>query len=176
VKTDAERRLSIALGIPFLVLLAAIPFASTLALKTQHQPEISLAQLAIHAFEVGFTLVLDWLLFCTITPALVVIPGSEGAEGYKEYAFHFRGFLIGTALSAVAGVVIGVLTWITWRSSGCYLSSMFERRLGSPVHPWPRLIAQHPFGNPSGRDADYPIGVLGALCERRRHSRPPSQR
>ena len=51
-----------------------------------------------------------WLIFCTITPGFVVIPGSEGAEGYKNYGFHFRGFLIGTDFSAVAGLIIGAIS------------------------------------------------------------------
>lgn len=117
-KTERERRLSLIVGIPFLLVLAAIPFASALSLKSDYQGQVSLATLAIHAFAVAFTfnvvdwLVLDWLLFCTITPALVVIPGSEGAAGYKDYGFHFRGFLIGTAISAVAGLAIGAIVWL----------------------------------------------------------------
>jgi hypothetical protein len=116
-KTANERRQSLALGIPFLIVLAAIPLASTLALESHYQGEMPLAPLAFHAFGVAFVfnvvdlLVLDWLLFCTITPPLVVIPGTAGAAGYKDYAFHFRGFLIGTAISAVAGLLIGALVW-----------------------------------------------------------------
>jgi hypothetical protein len=112
-KTEKEMRLSLALGIPFLVLLVAVPFISTLVLKNHHQCTLSFISLAIHAFGVIFVfnvvdwLILDWLMFCTITPRFVVISGSEGAEGYNDYMFHFRGFLIGTALSLVAGLIIG---------------------------------------------------------------------
>ena len=115
-KTEKERRLSLILGIPFLILLAAVPLISTLALKSQHQGEIPFSSLVLHAFGVVFVfnvidwLVLDWLVFCTITPGFVVIPGSEGAEGYKNYGFHFRGFLIGTGFSAVAGLIIGAIS------------------------------------------------------------------
>jgi hypothetical protein len=114
-KTARERQLSVVVGIPFLILLVAGTLISTLALKRQHQGEISLFSLVLHAFGILFIfngvdwLVLDWLMFCTITPGFVVIPGSEGAEGYKNYWFHFRGFLIGTALSAVAGLLIGAI-------------------------------------------------------------------
>jgi len=114
-KTEKEKRLSLALGIPFLVLLVAVPFVSTLVLKNQHQDTLSYLSLVIHAFGVVFVfnvvdwLVLDWLMFCTITPGFVVISGSEGAEGYKNYMFHFRGFLIGTTLSVVAGLIIGAV-------------------------------------------------------------------
>src|SRR5260370_545802 len=54
-------------------------------------------------------LILDWLIFCTFTPRFAVLPGTEGMAGYKNYAMHFRGFLIGTIYSAGIGVVIAVL-------------------------------------------------------------------
>ena len=114
-KTEEEKRVSLVLGIPFLILLFAVPFVSTLALKSRHQGDVSFLLLAANAFGVAFVfnvvdwLVLDWLMFCTLTPRFVVIPGTEGAEGYKNYWFHFRGFLIGTVFSAVAGLVIGAM-------------------------------------------------------------------
>lgn len=114
-KTEGERRRSLLVGLPFLILLVAVPLISTLVLKRQCQGEISFLQLALHAFGVVFVfnvvdwLVLDWLMFCAITPGFVVIPGSEGAAGYKDYGFHFRGFLKGTAFSAVAGLAIGAI-------------------------------------------------------------------
>lgn len=114
-KTAPEKRLSLLLGIPFLILLFAVPFISTLMLKQQRPGGLSFFQAFVNAFGTVFIfnlvdwLVLDWLMFCTITPPFVVIPGTEGAEGYKDYAFHFRGFLIGTVFSAVAGGVIGGL-------------------------------------------------------------------
>jgi len=55
---------------------------------------------------------LDWLLFCTITPGFVVIPGSEGMEEYKDYWFHFRGFLKGTIFSIAAGLVIAAIVML----------------------------------------------------------------
>ena len=114
-KTEEEKRLSLVLGIPFLILLFAVPFISTLALESLYQGDVSFFLLAANAFGVAFVfnvidwLVLDWLMFCTITPQLVVIPGTEGAAGYKDYWFHFRGFLIGTVFSAVVGLVIGAI-------------------------------------------------------------------
>ena len=114
-KNAQEKRLSLILGIPFLILLFAVPFFSTLTLKQQNPDEISFFHAFVNAFGIVFIfnlvdwLLLDWLMFCTITPPFVVIPGTEGAAGYKDYAFHFRGFLIGTVFSAVAGGVIAGL-------------------------------------------------------------------
>jgi hypothetical protein len=49
----------------------------------------------VFVFNVVDWLILDWFMFCTLTPRLVVIPGSEGLAAYKDYGFHFRGFLHG---------------------------------------------------------------------------------
>jgi len=115
-KTTREKRVSLIIGIPFLLLLLAVPFASTITLKAQQGSAISSLRLAANGFGVSFVfnlvdwLVLDWLVLCTITPRLVVIRGTEGAGGYRDYAFHFRGFLIGTVFSAVAGLAIAGIT------------------------------------------------------------------
>jgi hypothetical protein len=112
-KTEGEKRFSVLVGIPFLIVLIAIPFVSTLVLKIQSQGNISFFTLAANAFGVAFVfnlvdwLILDWIIFCWITPGFLVIPGTEGAEGYKNIWFHFRGFLIGTVFSLIAGLVIG---------------------------------------------------------------------
>ena len=114
-KTSQEKRLSLFLGIPFLLLLVATPFVSSLTLKYQTQEQISFWTLFINSFGVVFIfnlvdwLILDWLMFCAITPKFVVIPGTEGMAGYKDYLFHFRGFLIGSVLSAVAGLIIATI-------------------------------------------------------------------
>jgi hypothetical protein len=115
-KTEREKRQSLLIGIPFLVLLFAVPFLSTLIIRIRPVPlgaEASYQDLFLHAFGVLFVfnlvdlLVLDWLVFCTITPRFVVIPGTEGDPAYKDYRFHFRAFLVGTLLSLVAGLIIG---------------------------------------------------------------------
>lgn len=114
-KTPQEKRLTLFLGIPFLLLLIAVPFISSLTLKQQTQGQISFWALLINAFGVAFIfnlvdwLILDWLMFCTITPKFMVIPGTEGLAGYKDYFFHFRGFLIGSVISAVAGLIIAIV-------------------------------------------------------------------
>jgi len=114
-KTDLEKRQSLIAGIPFLLLLFAVPFISTLILKRQSVEMISFFSLFFNAFGVAFffnlvdLLVLDWLLFCYITPGFLVIPGTDGMEAYKDYGYHFRAFLIGTVLSIAAGLVIAGL-------------------------------------------------------------------
>ena len=118
-KTGREKRLSLIFGIPFLVLLVTVPVISTLALKRQDGGDASFLQLFLNTFGVAFAfnlvdlLLLDWLMFCTITPKFVVIPGTEGMEEYKDYSYHFRASMIGTVLSVVAGLVIaGIVSFL----------------------------------------------------------------
>ena len=64
----------------------------------------------LSVFNVVDLLVLDWPLVA-IVPGFMVLPGTEGSAGYKDYWFHFRGFLIGTVLILVAsGLMAGVVT------------------------------------------------------------------
>jgi len=51
-------------------------------------------------------LILDWLVFVTLRPKIVVLPGTEGAKGYGDYGFHFRAFLKGLAGSLIGSLVI----------------------------------------------------------------------
>src|SRR5215467_8771011 len=56
-------------------------------------------------FNLVDLLILDWPLVA-MHPRFVVLPGTEGLAGYRDYGFHFRGFLIGTVLVLVTSVLI----------------------------------------------------------------------
>jgi hypothetical protein len=62
-------------------------------------------------FNLFDLLLLDWLLFCTVQPKLMVLPGTQGMPGYKDYRFHFIGFLKGLIFCVVGGFVIALL-WV----------------------------------------------------------------
>ena len=118
-KTEKEKRQSLIVGIPFLIVLVAVPFISTLALKRQCAEDVSFVHLFLNAFGVAFIfnlvdlLLLDWLMFCIITPKFVVIPGTAGMGGYKDYFYHFKASIIGTILSVVVGLVIaGIVSFL----------------------------------------------------------------
>jgi hypothetical protein len=112
-KTERERRQSLLVSIPFLALFLVIPVASTLALKRSSPLVPSFLQLSLHAFGVVFIfnlvdlLLLDWVMFCLITPKFIIVPGTEEMKEYKDYAYHFRAFMKGTILSFAAGLAIG---------------------------------------------------------------------
>ena len=58
--------------------------------------------------------VFDWLVIdCGLIywqPRFAVLPGTEGLKGYRDYRFHFRGFLVGIPVvllgSALAAAVV----------------------------------------------------------------------
>lgn len=111
-KTKKEKKQSLVLGIPFLLLFVVVPFLSTLGLMRQSGGEATFVQLFLHAFGVVFIfnlvdlVLLDWLLFCTITPTFMVIPGTEGSQAYKDYFYHLKASVVGTFLSFLTGLVI----------------------------------------------------------------------
>ncbi len=54
----------------------------------------------------------DWLIFVTLQPRFVVLPGTEGMAGYRDYGFHFRQFLKGAFGSVAAGLVIAAIVML----------------------------------------------------------------
>jgi hypothetical protein len=121
-KDAAERRLSSLWGVPLLALLAGAPLASNVLLSRQHPELTSFGALFLNAFGVAFIfnlvdlLIIDWLVICAWTPRSLVIPGTEGLAGYKDYWHHFRGFLVGIVFSAVIGAAAAAAT--SWTLAG----------------------------------------------------------
>lgn len=60
-------------------------------------------------FNLFDLLILDWLLFCTLQPRSIVLPGTEGMAGYRDYRFHFIGFLKGLGFSVMGGLLVAIL-------------------------------------------------------------------
>ena len=54
--------------------------------------------------------VIDWIWFCH--SKRVIIPGTEGMRGYKDYLFHVKGSLKGMLLGIPASLVAGVVAII----------------------------------------------------------------
>jgi hypothetical protein len=108
-KTAVEKRQMLYWLVPLWVAALGCPTLAALSIKAA---STSFLDLFLVAFGVFFLfnlidwLVLDWLIFCTLTPKFVVLPGTEGMAGYKNYAMHFRGFLIGTVISVALGLIV----------------------------------------------------------------------
>ena len=78
-----------------------IPFASAFVFSAA----------ALLVFNIYDLLILDWLFFCTIQPRSMVLPGTEGMPGYRDYRFHFIGFLKGLGFCIAGALVIAAL-WL----------------------------------------------------------------
>jgi hypothetical protein len=88
-----------------------IPILGLVALRTElgavsFIPALVFGAIAVFVFNLYDLLILDWLLFCTIQPKSMVLPGTEGMAGYRDYRFHFIGFLKGLGFCAAGGLLI----------------------------------------------------------------------
>jgi hypothetical protein len=113
-KTVQEKRLAILLGIPFLAGIVAIPVISTLQFRQQMGGEVAFLYLFLHPFAILLIfnlfdlLILDLLLFCTFTPRFMVIPGTEGLAGYRDYGFHLRQHLKSLIFLVLGSLIIAL--------------------------------------------------------------------
>ncbi len=74
-------------------------------------PAFVFSGVTLLVFNIFDLIILDWIFFCTIQPRSMVLPGTEGMAGYRDYRFHFIGFLKGLGFSAVGGLLIAAF-WI----------------------------------------------------------------
>src|SRR4030042_6771335 len=115
-KTRTEKQLTYVFGVPLMLLLLLGPFFSTLALKARGETEFLALWLnaagVMLVFNVVDWLILDWFIFCTLTPRFIIIPGSDGMAEYKDYLFHFLGFLKGTTFSIIGGLIIAGVVYL----------------------------------------------------------------
>jgi hypothetical protein len=100
------------LFIPVLV----VPMAGLFRLRTDIEsvsflPAFVFSVITLLVFNLFDLLILDWLFFCTIQPRSMVLPGTEGMAAYRDYRFHFIGFLRGLGFTAIGSLIIAVL-WI----------------------------------------------------------------
>jgi len=105
------------------ILIAAFIFWS--GIYTYHSNPVSYWIILCHIFIVCMSwnvfdlIVMDWIIFCTWQPKYIVLPGSEGNKAYKDYKFHFVGFLKGSVISIIGSIVIAgicflILKFIVW--------------------------------------------------------------
>lgn len=92
----------------------AIPMIGLFALHAEIKsvsflPALVFSGIALLVFNTFDLIILDWLFFCTIRPRAMILPGTEGLAGYRDYRFHFIGFLKGLGFSLVGSLLIAVL-------------------------------------------------------------------
>lgn len=118
-KTKEEQAKFKRMAIPSMLLLIA--FLLGTVVQAYHGFHTGYLTLFLHCFVIFFVwnlfdlLVMDWLIFCTVTPKFLIIPGTGGNPAYKDYMFHVngsfgKGLLIAIAsAAAVAGVCFMIL-------------------------------------------------------------------
>ena len=114
----------ILVAVLFFGVVIGVVLYSNAKLRQQNGGKLSfLAALANSAlilffFAVWDLLILDWLFFVTIQPSFIVIPGTEGLAGYKDYWFHLKVSFLGLTqwVSVIGGrLVLGGLSMIRLR-------------------------------------------------------------
>ena len=112
------------MGVLFLLVVGGIPLYSNVMLRRQHHGELSFLTAFVHSallffyFALWDLLILDWLIFVTIQPDFIIIPGTEGLAGYRDYWFHFQ---------------VSFLGWVQWVAilvGGLVMAGLSMIRLG----------------------------------------------
>lgn len=118
-RTKEETRKAALLSIPWLAWAFAYPLYSTHSFASQAAGGFTFGGLYLHAFLIFFSfwlvdlVILDGIMFCLITPKFVVIPGTEGFPGYKDFGMHLRGhFTKGLLYLVVAGGLAAGTVWL----------------------------------------------------------------
>lgn len=103
------------------ITMLVIPLIGLFALHAEIKsvsflPALVFSSIALLVFNTFDLIILDWLLFCTIRPRAMTLPGTEGMAGYRDYGFHFIGFLKGLGFTLVGSLLIAgfwlVLQWL----------------------------------------------------------------
>ena len=111
----------IIVGMLLLCIVVGVPLYSNAKLRRQNNGKLSFPAAFIHSALIAFffavwdLLILDWLIFVTIQPDFIVIPGTQGLAGYKDYGFHFEVSFLGWTQwisILVGGLVLGGLSMI----------------------------------------------------------------
>jgi hypothetical protein len=109
VRSDTKRHKRIA-SLAFLIFLVGVLILSITELsRLSGEPSFWAIFLSAFTtllmFNIFDLLILDWLIFNTIQPKMIRLPSTEGLAGYKDYAFHFRGFLIGVVFCLIGALI-----------------------------------------------------------------------
>lgn len=117
-KSALEKRDSVRLSLFFILLFVGTPLIMTflnpirMSGSIPYLPYFFHFMIILQLANLNDLLILDWLIFCRITPGFLVISGSEGHKGYKNYLFHFVGFLKGCIISTVISAIFALICFL----------------------------------------------------------------
>lgn len=119
---------TVIVGVLFFGVTVGVVLYSNAKLRQQNGGRLSFlaafanSALLLFFFAVWDLLILDWLIFVTIQPDFIVIPGTEGLAGYKDYWFHFQVSFL------------GLTQWISVIGGGLVLAGLSMIRLGRTMN------------------------------------------
>ncbi len=99
----------------FVILFGTLIFSIVQLADVSSEP-LTLTTIFLSTFVILLTfnlvdlLIIDWLVFVTLQPKFIILPGTKGMAGYKDYGFHFKAFLRGTVLCLIASLVMAGIT------------------------------------------------------------------
>ncbi len=115
-RTKKELQLGILISIPVLLVCVALPLYSVWQVKQQSGGILTYGMAFVTLFGEYFLvsmfdlLVLDMWMFYTWTPKFLVLPGTEGMAGYKDYRPNLKAQLTkGNLLLAVFSAVLALV-------------------------------------------------------------------
>jgi hypothetical protein len=116
-RTEMETRKAAIWSLPWFLWAFIFPSYSAYS-YAQVVSEVPFWALFAHAFLIFLSfwlvdlVILDGLMFCLITPSFVMIPGTEGFAGYKDFDMHLKGhFTKGILYLVIAGLVVAGVVW-----------------------------------------------------------------
>ena len=100
------------IAIPFFLAILVVPLLALSSLESvPFTPALASSFVVLLTFNLFDLLIADWLIFCTLRPSRIILPGTEGMAGYRDYRFHFIGFLKGLGFCLVGGLVVAAV-WV----------------------------------------------------------------
>ena len=117
-RTAKETRKATILGTPWFLWSFIFPGYSAYTFAQDAGP-LPYWTVFVHTFLIFLSfwlvdlVILDGLIFCLITPSFVVIPGTEGFAGYKDFSMHLNGhFRKGIPYLMLAGLAVSGMVWL----------------------------------------------------------------
>jgi hypothetical protein len=113
-KTADEQRLTRLMAVPFFVML----FGGLGLTAARYGTANGFIGLFVHVYLVWQIvnlfdlLVIDWVGMSLVDPQNPPFPGTEGAQGYRDYLFHLVGFLKGSVMGLVLALVTAGVVWL----------------------------------------------------------------
>jgi hypothetical protein len=113
-QTKTEKTIALIVALPWLAFTFGFPIYSVFALKANLGGEIAFwtafldVSVLVLLVNVGDVVILDWLIVSKITPAFVIIPGTQKSD-YKDFSHHFRGHVKATLIQLILCCILAAI-------------------------------------------------------------------